>query len=86
MDRFRFLSKARVTYNKACSILAIIALIRLMSSKRFEKAIKSNEAVPAIIIENINVTMTSCKEHNLTVPGALQALALLHAPPQKPTK
>lgn len=80
------LDTARVTYNKACSILAIIALIRLMSSKRFEKAIKSNEAVPAIIIENINVTMTSCKEHNLTVPGALQALALLHAPPQKPTK
>ena len=67
-------------------MLAIMALIRLMSSKRFEKAIQANEAVPATILDNISQTMASCKECNLTVPGALQALALLHAPIKKPTK
>ena len=67
--------EARAKYSNAMSVMATIALIRLMSGKRFIRALESNEKIPQNLLDNLSQILTSCSDHTLTVPGSLQAKA-----------
>ena len=63
-------------HNNTITLLGVLALVKIMSSKRFMKAVSGNEAVPANLIKHLQETMKRCNELGLQIPGDLQAQAL----------
>ena len=61
---------------QAFTVLAIVALVKVLGSKRFVKSVERKEAVPKNLIKHLDDTMRTCKELGLEIPGDLQAQAL----------
>ena len=64
-------------YSNALTALAIIAMVKVMQSKRFVKAIQNSEHVPDNLISSLKETMLTCQQMSpaLEIPPALQAQA-----------
>ena len=57
-------------------MMAAIALVKTLGSKRFVKAVDDNTTIPPNLLKNLSETMKSCSDLNLNISGALQAKAL----------
>ena len=66
-------------HTNALTILAIIAMVKVLQAKRFRKAVDRDEEIPANLIAGLKDTMATCQDMNppLEVPPALQAQASL---------
>lgn len=54
--------------NNALSAMAILALVKLLSSKRFDKAIKNNQPIPENLLNGLADTMKTSQELGLHIP------------------
>ena len=63
-------------HTQVVTVLAVMALVKVMGSKRFVKSVDRKEAVPRNLVKNLDDTMRTCKEWGLEIPGDLQAQAL----------
>lgn len=59
--------------NNALSAMAIMALVKILSSKRLDKAVKNDQPVPDNLLKALADTMKTCQDLGLHVPPELQA-------------
>ena len=60
------------------TVLATVTVVKILSSKRVQRAIAAGEAVPKSLVTNLEQTLDACTQSSLPIPGELQALALRH--------
>ena len=66
-------------YNLIMTVLCIITIIKIISCKRFHRAVKDGLQPPAMLINQLVTTMKIAREQNLQIPGSLQAKVLKFA-------
>ena len=80
------IDKAVAVMNNLLSVIATMVLVRILSSKRFAKAVESNSTIPSKLTTELADTLNTCKEHTLIIPGALQAQAAQYRVQEKNTE
>ena len=58
------------------TVLATVTVVKILSSKRVQRAIAAGEAVPKSLVTNLEQTLDACTQSSLPIPGELQGLAL----------
>lgn len=56
--------------------MAVLAIVKTMSSKRWIKAVDQKSPVPKALVENLQKTIATARDMGLSLPGGLQAKAL----------
>lgn len=79
------LEKAVAVMNNLLSVIATMVLVGILSAKRFAKAVESNSPIPSKLTSELAETLSTCKEHTLIIPGALQAQAAQYSVQTKNT-
>eukprot|EP00435_Cladocopium_sp_Y103_P035106 s1459_g9.t1 len=74
------LDTAQSKYSLTLTLLAIMAIVKLLSCKRFVRALKDGEQPPVSFVNQLGTTMKIAREQNLQIPGSLQAKVLKFAP------
>ena len=67
---------AKGCHSNILSVLASYTLMKVLSSKRFVKAVAAGQPPPANLVTNLAEAMQTCRDMSLSVPGDLQARAL----------
>ena len=60
----------------AMSVLSIVAIVKLMSGRKFRKAVEAKEPVPPKSAASLSECMETARELGLTIPAALQNKAV----------
>ena len=67
--------QAKAIYHNMLSIMAIMAILKIFTCRRWTKATDADTKPPAALLTSLQKTMSTAKELGLNMPGNLQAIA-----------
>ena len=71
--------QAQSIYHNLVSLMAVIALLKIFSCRRWEKAVAAGNKPPAKLLKDLKLSMSTARELGLNVPANLQAAASKHS-------
>ena len=71
--------QAQSIYHNLLSLMAVIALLKIFSCRRWVTSMNAGNKAPAKLLVELKKTMTTARDLGLTVPANLQAAASKHS-------
>lgn len=71
--------QASSVYHNIVSLMATIALMSILSSKRWKKAVSAGNTPPDNLVKDLEKSMATCRDKCLNVPAKLQAMAVKYS-------
>lgn len=67
--------QAKANYHNLLSIMAIMAILKIFTCRRWTKAASAGNKPPPVLQTSLQQTMSTAMELGLNIPGNLQAIA-----------
>ena len=69
--------------NNLMSIVSVLVIVKIMSTKRFLKAVDTASAIPTKFAKELSEALETCAEYTLVIPGGLRAQAVMYSTTSK---